>query len=485
LSDKQKQLIVLILTVLFIAINSYLIAQDQYVFSLVPVGLLVVYFAFFRLETLIYIIVFFTPLSLLLSNFVSETAVDMYLPTEPLLFGVMIIFFLKLIVEKKFDRKVALHPVSIAIYFYLTWMFITSLTSTMPVISFKFFISHMWFIVVFYFIGTQIFYRYRNMERYIWAYVAGFLIVIIYTISNHSQYGLFDQQMAHSVMRPFYNDHTSYGAMLAMFIPVLTGFAVIHKKSSNAKLVLIWSLIPAFLFAILLSYSRAAWISLVVALVVFLIILLRIRFTTLLVFAGVLVGIFFAYQTEILLKLEQNRQDSSTDLAKHVKSISNISSDASNLERINRWQSALRMFSEKPLTGWGPGTYAFQYAPFQFSYEKTIISTDFGDMGTAHSEYIGPLAESGVLGMLSFLAILVVTVLTALKDYLRNTRRKYRLLALAVFLGLVTYFTHGFLNNFLDTDKASAPFWGFIAILVAIDVYHRKEEEKELPEVKR
>jgi hypothetical protein len=37
----------------------------------------------------------------------------------------------------------------------------------------------------------------------------------------------------------------------------------------------------------------------------------------------------------------------------------------------------------------------------------------------------------------------------------------------------MTYFIHGVLNNYLDTDKASVPFWGFIAVLVAIDIYHR------------
>jgi hypothetical protein len=45
-------------------------------------------------------------------------------------------------------------------------------------------------------------------------------------------------------------------------------------------------------------------------------------------------------------------------------------------------------------------------------------------------------------------------------------------------LGLITYFTHGFLNNFLDTDKLSVPFWGFVAIIVALDVYHLTDEEK-------
>jgi len=54
--------------------------------------------------------------------------------------------------------------------------------------------------------------------------------------------------------------------------------------------------------------------------------------------------------------------------------------------------------------------------------------------------------------------------------------RDLRLLLLSAWLGLVTYFIHGILNNYLDTDKASAPFWGFIAILVAVDLFHRKSK---------
>ena len=45
-----------------------------------------------------------------------------------------------------------------------------------------------------------------------------------------------------------------------------------------------------------------------------------------------------------------------------------------------------------------------------------------------------------------------------------------RMLAMGLFLGLITYFVHGVLNNYLDTDKASAPFWGFLALLVVLDL---------------
>jgi hypothetical protein len=39
-------------------------------------------------------------------------------------------------------------------------------------------------------------------------------------------------------------------------------------------------------------------------------------------------------------------------------------------------------------------------------------------------------------------------------------------------LGLITYYLHGMMNDFLDMDKITALFWGFTAALVALDVYH-------------
>jgi putative inorganic carbon (hco3(-)) transporter len=47
-----------------------------------------------------------------------------------------------------------------------------------------------------------------------------------------------------------------------------------------------------------------------------------------------------------------------------------------------------------------------------------------------------------------------------------------------VMLSLVTYFTHGVLNNYLDTDKASVPIWSFIAIIVVLDIYSKRLPSK-------
>jgi O-antigen ligase len=172
----------------------------------------------------------------------------------------------------------------------------------------------------------------------------------------------------------------------------------------------------------------------------------------------------------LVIQLERNNQDSSDNLTEHVESISNVSSDASNLERLNRWNAALALFLERPIVGWGPGSYQFVYAPFQQSKNRTIISTNNADGGNAHSEYLGPLAEQGILGLIWVLGLLGFCLHWGFRLQRVLIRSEDRLLAMGVFLGLMTYFVHGVLNNYLDTDKASALFWGYFAIMLALDL---------------
>jgi len=474
LSDRKHLKWIYLLSGVFILANSILIAEEFYFLSFIPLILALVALGLLAMDKLLLVIVFLIPISISLKEFAIDPEFDLHLPTEPLLFGILLLFIFKSFSNENIDRRIFLHPVSIAIYLNLIWIFITSITSTLPLVSFKFLIARIWFVTAFYFLATQIFSNPKNMKRYIWFYVIPFLAVIVYTIINHSQYGLVNQKAAHSAVHPFYNDHTAYGAVLAMFIPVLVGFGFTGGKAYFRR-IFILILTGIFVFALVLSYSRAAWLSVGAAILVFIVVKLRIRIQYL-IFAGIVIfGLIAVSWPEIKTTLGKNRQDSSKEFSKHIQSVSNITSDVSNLERINRWKCAVRMFNEKPFFGWGPGTYMFQYAPFQVSHDRTIISTNFAEHGNAHSEYLGPLSESGVLGTLTFLIIVILSVITGLRVYQNATEPEFKILSLSVLLGLVTYFTHGFLNNFLDSDKASAPFWGFIAILVAMDVFFTRK----------
>lgn len=461
----------------FILLNLwFVVKKDMLVVAALPVALLIFLIVIYSFDKIIYLIVFFAPLSIPLHEILHGFAFDMYLPTEPLLFGLLIVFLMKVLHDKKFDREILLHPVSLAIYLNLLWILLTCLTSTMPLVSFKFLLSRLWFVVALYFLTTKLFENGRNVERYVWLYSIPLVLVVFYAVYRHLGYGLWNKDASHFVVSPFYNDHTSYGAALAMYLPFAFLFSFNRFMGKRAKWIALGFLAILFV-GFILSYSRAAWVSMVVAIGVYGIVKLKIRFKPLFLTFISLLAFFMLFQKQIFMRLEQNSEQSSADMMTHISSISNITTDASNLERINRWSCAVRMFADRPFFGWGPGTYMFQYAPYQLNKNRTIISTNSADGGNAHSEYLGPLSESGVLGLLTFLLIIGVVIYTAVKTYTRLTDHRLKSLVLAALIGLVTYYVHGLLNNFLDTDKLSVPFWGFTAIIVAIDIGSRKRPE--------
>jgi putative inorganic carbon (hco3(-)) transporter len=474
LTDRAKLLWVYGASAAFIAVNAYLFLHDELWGLAIPFVLLLLILYIFSLDTVLLLITFVTPFAVNLKE--AEFGISISLPSEPLMFGVMLLFVLKLLHERFYDHRILKHPVSVAIIINLIWIFITCFTSEIPIVSMKFMIARLWFVIPFFFAGILLFTDQKNIKKFQWLYVIPLLLVVFYTLYNHSTYG-FDKPHSNMVMKPFYNDHTAYGAIIAMFLPVFTGFAFSREFKKSYRMISL-IVLGILLTGIIFSYSRAAWISVAGALGVYLLVRLRIRFYWLLLALIVGIGLFFMFRFQFLDKLEKNKQDSSTDFVEHVQSISNISSDASNLERINRWAAAIRLFEEKPVFGWGPGTYQFVYAPYQRSKEKTIISTNYGDMGNAHSEYIGPMSESGVLGLLTFLGIVVTSIITGIRVYRRAESKQIRLIGLMIMLGLITYYIHGLMNNFLDTDKASVPFWAFTAILVAIDLYHSKQKTR-------
>lgn len=469
----RKHSLVIAIVLFYLVADMVLTYREIYVFNLIPVILFIVYLALARIDLVYYIIILLTPLSLQFIEFIPSSPIDFAIPTEPLLFGVMILLVYRSIQKGIPERSVFNHPVTYAIIFYLFWIFITSITSTMPLVSFKFLLARIWFIAVFYLLAIMVFKKPDNIRTFILSFTLSMLVVIVYTIVRHIGYGLFDKQVAHFVMEPFFRDHTSYGAILAMLFFAMGGIALNTRRNLLFQIILwgAWALIS---IALVLSYTRAAWISVLLSIGVLVVVLLKIKLRYILL-AGLLAAVYLTGQRNaIIQKMERNRQVSSASLSEHVQSISNITTDESNLERLNRWNSAFRMFRERPIFGWGPGTYMFKYAPFQRSGEKTGISTNFGDLGNAHSEYIGPLAESGILGSVSFILVSLMSLVTGFRVYRKISDRQLKQITLGLLLGLITYLAHGMLNNYLDTDKASALFWGFTAVFVSLDLSLKK-----------
>ena len=442
--------------------------------NIIPFVLIMAYVAFYHFDKLFMILVFCTPLSINIEEFV-DGGVGLFLPTEPILFGMLMLIIFNQLQKNRFERAIIFHPISIIIIIQLLWIVFTSITSELPLVSFKFLLTKLWFFIPIYFYGI-LFFRAdeKNISKFIWLFVSALAIVVVYTLIVHASYG-FDEKTSHWVMFPFFKDHTSYGAILALAFPLLIGLLYSKKQTPLLKSVLIFLLV-LFTAGIIMSYTRAAWLSLFGALVVYLLIKFKVKFKYL-AFLGCIGVLFIASNwVEIEHSLERNNAEHATDnMDERIESMANISSDASNLERINRWTCAIDLWQERPFLGWGPGTYAMVYGPYQQSRNLTIISTASGNRGNAHSEYLGPLAEQGLIGMLLMFVLIGFIMYYGITVYNRMPDGEAKVLLIVSILGLVTYFAHGFLNNYLDTDKATVPVWGLTALIVMLDLKYPKK----------
>jgi len=84
-------------TLAFILCGSVAIATENFWFVGVPAAMAVLYLSIYAIDVLLYIVVFCTPLAVTLDN--KSFGFALSLPTEPLLFGIMLLFLFKVLKE--------------------------------------------------------------------------------------------------------------------------------------------------------------------------------------------------------------------------------------------------------------------------------------------------------------------------------------------------------------------------------------------------
>ena len=458
----------LIASGLFILLSLIAIYFENWYIFLVPAVLFVVYLAIYHTKFVFLFLLFATPLSVNIEEYVD--GFGLFLPTEPLLFGLMLLLLMYQLRSSIVPNYVFRNEIIWAIAIYLIWIFISACMSSHPMVSFKFLLAKLWFIIPMIGFGTLLFREIRYIRAFLWLFSIGMILVIIYTVTIHASYQ-FGEKESHWVMWPFFKDHTIYGAIVALIFPLLVSLYFYKKHSPLIQIVLL-SMIIINLIGLYFSYTRAAWLSIVAAGGVWFLIAFKIKFKYIALTTAIAGIVLFFSWTQIQFALEKNKEEHTTeDFGKRLESAANVTTDASNLERINRWSCAIAMFEERPFFGFGPGTYAFEYARFQEPENLTIISTNFGDGGNAHSEYLGPLAEMGVFGLLTTLLLIATIFYKSITLYNAwpEEDKETKIILLGMILALVTYFVHGILNNYLDTDKAAVPIFTMCACFIALE----------------
>ena len=395
--------------------------------------------------------VFFTPLSLNLEDYIEGVAV--VLPTDFLALTICGFALLK----HDFRSHTWKSPVGFVVFAYMGWLFFCVFFSSRPGVSLKFCLSYSWHFVAFLFASVYFFKDKRNIERALALLTAAACIAAVYTLVRHGRTG-FAFGKSYGVMQPFYKEHTAYAASLA----AIWGYAVVFAFNRSKPNYCFAALI--FKAAVVFSYTRGAWLGMAGWLGLWAgIWMWRKRRRALLGMAAV-----FAMGVFAVGRLESDKTDKGDErksLGDRVISTFNTGTDVSNRERFNRWVAAINMAHERPWFGFGPGTYAMEYAPYQESRFRTRISTNQGDVGSAHNEWLLALSESGVVGMCLLTLMFATPFVMAMRAVFADRERVAHLAALAA---MTTFYVHAGVNNFLDQDKVSVPIFLSWAIVVAM-----------------
>jgi O-antigen ligase len=407
------------------------------------------------------------------------------LPAEPLALLLFVVGCLAIVKQPEATAGWAKQPVVWALALLIFAWSLSTTTSTMLQVSAKYVAINIVFmgvgVVVFPLLWQQSGFSLQRLLRWLFIPLSFFGFYAIYNLLPHG----FNPGAAPMIAHPFFKDHTVFSATISLVVPLLMLWPTFVKTPKKVD----W-LPPALgvllLFALFISSSRAAWLAVILAAAFYVFIRLRGNVGTLLILllAAVAAAWFFrsAIQNKLLINPYTSTEVAGT-LQDQALSVTNVTSDVSNIERLNRWKCALRMGADKPLSGFGPGTYQFQYLAYQRDADKTYISvttpfnTILGRGGSAHSEYLLLFSESGVLGLLAWVFLQLALLITFFKIWSGNLTSKDKNLSLAIYLSVLTYTVHSLFNNYLNTAQFGIFWWIMIGALVHLAVKNKAHEQ--------
>ncbi|MCS6896155.1 MAG: O-antigen ligase family protein [Bacteroidia bacterium] len=351
---------------------------------------------------------------------------------------------------------------------YLLWMGIGVIFSADHVISLKFWISQSAYFLAFG-IGSYLWLERRGSptQLYLWVILPSAALVMSICVLEHLKMGG-SRAVVDKAISPFMREHTVYGAYGAWFFTASVVAFFLRPGILTTAAVGISGT------ALVLSYSRGGWLSALGALSIWFAVeqLRRLSaITRFVLVSGVsimllIMGIFLISYNPEILQLYAKQQVG--EIGEHLVSSFDVQQNASNMERINRWFSAIQMIQERPLLGFGANTFAQEYSAYQRSITRTKISVEMGEIGGAHSEYFTAASEMGIPGLVLLLGIYLSTIWFGMSYLWREGSASKRWEVALVLLPLLSYYLHGFINNFMDHGHMAALVylhWGILAVL--------------------
>ena len=454
----------------------YLIKRNAE-FLFIPAALLAGAQLLVNYRPLFYLLIFSIPFSVQLEF----GPLSMDLPDEPLMILLSMIFIFEWVAGKvtRFDAKG--FDFRFWLFILICWWVITTLNSSFPFRSGKFLLAKLWYLGAFVYMASQVLTDMRHIRILFWTFLISFTGVVLFVTFRHAAEG-FSYGSSHGISYPFFANGVIYGATLALFLPFIWLARSWYPHRPLLQIIL-WICAFLFLFNIVMSYKRAAWLA--TASLPFISLLLHRKWFRPVVYASlatVFLLILYLVRDNAFYQFEPNYQQTvwhEDDLGGHLEATVS-GKELSGVERFYRWVAAKNMIAENPYLGFGPSTFNQVYKQYTDDAFRTYVS-DNPEQSTTHNYFLMTFSEQGIFGGLLFIGLCVYMMVKATKLYHTVQHRDQRVLVKMALLSLCTIVLHSILNELIEVDKVGAMFWLNFVFIHKVDQWHGESVSSEEP----
>jgi len=436
---------------------------------LIPIGILFALFILNNPKHLLFLFFLIIPFSIEIQ--LGSLGTD--LPSEPLMWTMLgVTFILLLSRSSQISKDLITHPVSLLFLAQLCWMSISGIFSTEQVVSIKNVLAKMWYVIPFFLLPLILIKEEKDFRKIFKFLAIGLFLAIAYVLANHARFG-FSFDMANKVVRPIFRNHVNYAIMMVAFLPYF--WYLIRTSKSKLKIVN-YGLLLFLLAGIYFSYTRAAQACVILAIGYFGVI--KFRMTKIAICVGLILVSFLTlhlsvsntyldyapdFETTVVHKKFDNLLEATTKMQ-----------DISTVERFYRWIAGAYMVKEKPLTGYGPGTFYFQYSPHTVRSFQTYVS-DNPEKSGIHNNYLMVTVEQGLPGLLIMLLIAIIPLILAENTYHRLQVLSEKMIVLAAATCYFLIDVVLLMNDLLEADKVGPLYYLSAAIIVFYSIKARSK----------
>jgi putative inorganic carbon (HCO3(-)) transporter len=260
------------------------------------------------------------------------------------------------------------------------------------------------------------------------------------------------------------------GKYLVLIIPVIFSLCF-YRLNLKKRLVAGLCLLLCFA-ALIATFTRASWLSVVVGLMLFLYLAFRnsllvdkvkpLVVCLLMLLAMVVLFNFYAPQGTAG-EVSSFKHKEPGAVMKRTVSAFQFREGRGVATRLYVWEKAMHLIMERPWFGYGLETFQIAFRPYNRDYTKRF--NDFTTVDRIHNNYLDTAFSLGLTGLAAYLAIIASFLIFLLK-LIREIKDKSRKL---FYIGILSGFC-GYLVNDLfifSVVSVSPTFWSLMGLTIA------------------